>query len=231
MKKKNSWKKYTLLIGVLFLFPLSLLLFFGVYTDHHFSTLRYYGPKTLDTNGDTLYHSLPSFELINQDNVPFNNDSLKGKVWLAAFFGTNSPHIEKITRRLLWPNFRYRGEEDVYLVCFTQDAEHDTPEVLKDYVSQMEMYNDYPGKWQFLTGEQSEIDALVKDGFLLDDALYTATIWLVDTEGKLRGQYNGNLEEQIKDAIEDIALLKKEIDIANYEEEKRMERDGASSDR
>lgn len=228
MSFKKNIKKYTLLIGVLFLFPLGLLLFFGVYTDHHFNTLPYYGPKEL-AGTDTVYHTLPSFQFTNQSGEVFNNDSLEGKVWLAAFFATNSPNIKKITKRLLWPNFRYRGEDDVVLVCFTLDADHDTPEVLQEYVQQMELYNDFPGKWQFLTGEQDKIDQFIAEGFEIEDTEYNAWFYLVDTEGHLRGKYNGNFEEQVKDAIEDIALLKKEIDIAAYEEAKRLASDGDSS--
>ncbi|WP_306641889.1 SCO family protein [Sanyastnella coralliicola] len=224
-QKKIDWKKYILLTGVLFLFPLALLLFFGKAGSHHFNTLPYYGPKTVDTTvvGDTIYHRLPDFSLTNQEGEIVTLDSLKGKVWLAAFYGTNSPYIRKITSRLLWPNFRYRHESDIYLVCFTLDAEHDTPEVLKEYVDQMEQYNDYDGKWQFLTGDQEVINEIVTDGFLIPDPTHTAKFKLVDTEGHIRGVYDGNLEEQIKDAIEDIALLKKEIDIEAYEERKRAD--------
>jgi hypothetical protein len=48
-------------------------------------------------------------------------------------------------------------------------------------------------------------------------------MYLIDTEGHIRGRYNANFEEQIKDAIEDIALLKKELDIRAYEERKQTE--------
>ena len=43
-----------------------------------------------------------------------------------------------------------------------------------------------------------------------------ATIWLVDTEGFLRGVYHAASEDAIRDAVEDIALLKKERDVAEY---------------
>lgn len=223
--KKKTFKKYILLSGVLFLFPLSLVLFFGVFSKHSFNTLPYYGEHTLMTGeqGDTLYYTLPPFRFTNQENQPYTLDSLKGKVWLAAFYGTNSPHIKKITGRLLWPNFRYRGEEDIAIVGFSLDPLHDRPEVMKNYVDQMTRYNEFRGKWQFLTGDESSIFNYVSKAFYLDDPMHTATIWLVDTEGHLRGKYNGNLEEDIRDAIEDIALLKKELDIKTHEEDKSLD--------
>lgn len=226
MINSTKLKKYTLLFGVLFLFPLSLILFFGLGSSHHFNTLPYYGPKQAVNNPetglrDTLYHRLPDFELTNHEGKIYTLDSLQGKVWVAAFFSTNSPYIQKITKRLLWPNFRYRHESDIVLVCFTQDVSHDTPEVLKAYVDQMTTYHDFPGKWQFLTGNQQDIDSLVQHGFLLNDPQNTSTLMLIDTKGHIRGEYNGNLEEHIKNAIEDIALLKKEIDIQKHEAAKK----------
>lgn len=224
MKKSSTWKKYTLLFGVLFLFPLTLVLIFGVFSEHKFNTLPYYGEHQVAAGStDTSYYRLPEFTFINQEGEGYGLDSLRGKVWLATFYATNSPYIRKITGRLLWPNFRYRGEDDILIVSFTLDPEHDRPPVMKEYVDQMTRYNAFEGKWQFLTGEKQEMFDFYQKAFFLDDPMHTATVWLVDTEGHLRGKYNGNLEEDIRDAIEDIALLKKEIDIQKYEAKKRLE--------
>lgn len=227
MNNRKKILKYTLLIGVLFLFPLSLLLFFGVLTRHEFNTMPYLGPHKINPEQpeDTIYHRLPDFKLLNQEGEVYTLDSLQGKVWLAAFYATNAPYIKKVTARLLWPNFRYRHEDDILLVCFTLDADHDTPEVLKTYTEQMVKYHDYPGKWQFLTGDQLQIDQIIQKGFLLENPDSTAYMYLVDTYGHLRARYNANLEDHIKDAIEDIALLKKELDREEYELEKRTNTD------
>lgn len=222
--KNNSIKKYILLIGVLFLFPLSWLLFFGVGSTHEFSTLPYYGSYTVnEQSGDTIYKKLPSFSFINQEGETFHSDSLKGKVWLASFYGTNNKYIGKITRRLLWPNFRYRNEADIYQVSFSMDTEHDTPEVLKTYIDDATRYNQFEGKWQFLTGNQDKIHELIRTGFEHQDLENTSVVFLVDTEGYVRGRYEGNREDEIKDAIEDIALLKKEIDKKEYDRRKAAE--------
>ncbi len=219
--KISPTKKYIFLIGVLFLFPLSLILFFGVFTSHSFNTLPYYGEHTVTAPGDTAYYTLPPFSFVNQNGQAFTLDSLQDKVWLAAFYSTNSPHIRKITGRLLWPNFRYRAKKDIAIVSFSLEPEHDTPEVMKAYIDQMTQYNDHDGKWHFLTGSRENMYNYIREGFLIDDPVNTATLFLVDTEGHLRGKYNGNLEEDIRDAIEDIALLKKEIDIEAYEAQNR----------
>ena len=50
-----------------------------------------------------------------------------------------------------------------------------------------------------------------------------ATLWLVDSKGYLRGVYHAASEDAIKDAVEDIALLQKEMDEAAYAKKKRAE--------
>ncbi|MFM1931135.1 MAG: hypothetical protein RL226_438 [Bacteroidota bacterium] len=221
MDKRSKLKKYIFLSGVLFLFPLLLIFFFAIMGDHHFNTLPYKGKYTVSSSGDTLFEKIPAFNFTNQEGQVYTTDSLKGKVWLASFFATNSPHIRKITSRLLWPNWRYKAETDILLVSFTLDPGHDTPAVMKAYTDQATKYHPHEGKWQFLTGDKDSINTYLEAAFGLHDPENTALMYLVDTEGYIRGEYNANLEEQMQDAIEDIALLKKEIDIKRYEEKKR----------
>ena len=105
------------------------------------------------------------------------------------------------------------------------DTEYDTPEVLKTYIDDATKYNQFEGKWQFLTGDQEKIHELIRSGFEHQDLENTSVVFLVDTEGFVRGRYEGNREDEIKDAIEDIALLKKEIDKKEYDRRKAAEQD------
>ena len=207
--------------------PLAGLVFFGLLTEHNFNTLPYF---TVDgpVQGQTLAaQRVGDFELTNHLGDPFSSEDLKGKVWLAAFYGTDAPHVAQVTRQLLWPNFRYRDEGDIVVVSFSLSPAHDTPEVLQEYVARNTRYNGFEGKWQFLTGETEVIDRLVEEDFMIQrdeaDPNNVATIWLVDTEGFLRGVYHAASEDAIKDAVEDIALLKKERDLAEYAREQLEE--------
>ncbi|MGB0423228.1 MAG: SCO family protein [Flavobacteriales bacterium] len=220
--KKQSIKKYTVLIGILFLFPLSWLLFFGVFSKHSFNTLPYLNYQVVGQ--DSIPEVLPTFQLIDQEGLAFHSDSLKGNVWLAAFYGTNNPYVAKITKRLLWPNFRYREEEDIRLVSFSMDTEHDQPEVLKKYVDDATKYHRFEHQWHFLTGNQQAIIELLQQGFKQHDTENTSAVFLVDDKGHVRGRYDGNREDEIKNAIEDIALLKKELDIIEHERRKSLEK-------
>jgi protein SCO1/2 len=227
MTRNHAFKKYALLGGVLLFLPLLGLVLFGIMGEHEFNTLPYYtvdGPVEGRSPG---VQRVGAFELLNQDGEIFTRDSLEGKVWLAAFFATDAPHVASVTKQLLWPNFRYRAEEDIVTVCFTLKPELDRPEVLRSYVETNTRYNEVEGKWQFLTGNRAEIDRLVAEDFMIQrdaaDPYNVATIWLVDASGYLRGVYHAASEDAIRDAVEDIALLQKELDEAAYAREKAKE--------
>ena len=227
MNRNHSIKKYALLGGVLLFLPLFGLVLFGILGDHAFSTLPYYSSEGQIEGRTAKAQRVGDFVLTNQDGLPFSSDSLRGKVWLAAFFATDAPHVASVTKQLLWPNFRYRSEEDIVTVCFTLSPERDQPAVLKRYVEENTRYNDVPGKWQFLTGDEAVIDRIVEQDFMIQrdpaDPDNVATIWLVDSEGYLRGVYHAASEDAIRDAVEDIALLQKEMDEAAYARRKALE--------
>lgn len=222
MSNKHTLKKYIGLIGILFLFPIIWLLVFGVGAKHNFNTLKYFGPGSAMPVDTSAYH-LPSFVFENQDGAAFSSDSLKGKVWLACFLTLSDPHIKDITDRLLTLNFKYRNEPDIVIVCFSTNSEYDTPELLKPYVEANTRYNKFPGKWQYLRGNQEAMNALIRNGFLIEDLRNEAIFRLIDDKGQIRGLY-GNTEFHLKNALEDIALLKKEIDLIKYNERKRNEK-------
>ncbi|MDA0303114.1 MAG: SCO family protein [Bacteroidetes bacterium] len=223
-KLKQSFYLIVIMLGL----PLTGLLILGIDGDHHFSTLPYYSAEGSMEAWSTEARQVSPFAFTNQEGVAFHSDSLDGKVWLAAFYSTQADHVAQMTKQLLWPNFRYRDEDDIATVCFTLDAAHDQPEVLHEYIQRTTRYNGSNDKWQFLTGDQEAIDQLISESFMIErdseDPNNIATLWLVDGEGYLRGVYHAASEDAIKDAVEDIALLQKEMDEAAYARKKAVER-------
>ncbi len=236
MYSKNKWKKYIGLAGILFLFPLLWLLFFGVFGEHKFKTLPYYGPEAI-RGADSSSYIIPDFAFSDENGNIYTRDSLLGKVWLATFYNLGSQNLSGITERLLTVNFKYAGESDILIVNFSTDCNIDTQQMRSDYVQQNTRYNEFPGKWKMLTGNQDAMQAYIRNGFLINDISNEAIFRLIDADGHIRGLY-GNTEyhflggggDSIPGAIQDIALLKKEIDLRNYNERKAREkaRDGKS---
>ncbi len=220
MSISKKWKKYIALGGILFLFPLGFLLLFGKVAKHKFATLKYYGTESTEALDSSSY-TVPAFVFADQSGKAFSSDSLEGKVWLAAFYSLSDPHIKKITERLLNINFKYRFEDDISIVVFSTDCDHDTQPLVQRYTEQLTRYNAATDKWQFLSGNQQAMQSFIRNGFLIDDLRNEAIFRLVDNEGHVRGLY-GNTEYHILNAIEDIALLKKEIDLKKYNENKAL---------
>ena len=94
-------KNRLILTAMMLALPLAGLVFFGLLTEHNFNTLPYYtvdGPM----EGQTLdAQRVGDFDLVNHLGEPFSSDELRGKVWLAAFYGTDAPHVAQVTRQLL----------------------------------------------------------------------------------------------------------------------------------
>ncbi|MBL7944137.1 MAG: SCO family protein, partial [Flavobacteriales bacterium] len=218
MSNRSRFKKHVVLTVVLFLFPLSLVLFFA-FSTHHFQTLPYY-----DLSGkadSTARYAIAPFALRNQDDVLFSSDSLRGKVWIASFYSLSDPLIADITNQMLVPNWRYRAQPDILIVTFSTAG--DAPADMAEYVRKNTEYNAFPGKWQFLTGTPAEIDSLAQALFGMQNVRSTSTLKLIDDKGHIRGSYNGNLGEDVQKLVEDVGYLKKEIDEKHFREKKQLE--------
>jgi protein SCO1/2 len=204
--KNKKLKKYILLVGMLFFVPLTLLIVLGPLGKHNFSEPLYFGPAC-DTGCVTSDYQIPDFAFTNQDNQLINRDSLMGKIWVAAFVDFEDPNIAKITERLLIPNFKFRMEPDIYIVCFDPNGYSDTAAV-QAYVTQNLRYSNNKSKWQFLQGDSAAMAAFVRNGFLIQDLKNEAVFRTVDEGGHIRGLY-GNTEYHFENLIEDIAILNK----------------------
>lgn len=221
MALSKKLKKNIAVSGILFLIPGTLIIL-AVLTTNNFYTLPYLQLSEtselfeVETSEDAL--NVPAFELINQDGLAYGSDSLQGKIWLAAFFSTDSDYLWGITSQLLWINFKYRDIQDLYIVCFSLNPEVDKPEVIRAYVNQNIQYNTAQNRWQFLTGDAQILDNLIRSGFKLDPDSNPSTAWLVDQDGFMRGMYNLRDTGEVKRIIEDMALMKKEVDFDLKEE-------------
>ena len=199
-------KKYILLVGMLFFIPLALLIFLGPMGKHNFTEPLYFGPSC-DTGCSNSDYQIPDFAFTNQENELINRDSLLGKIWVAAFVDFEDPNLPKITERLLIPNFKFRMEPDISIICFDPNGYSDTSAV-KAYVTQNLRYSNNKTKWQFLQGDSAAMASFVRNGFLIQDLKNEAVFRAVDEGGHIRGLY-GNTEYHFENLMEDIAILNK----------------------
>ncbi|MDX5474291.1 MAG: SCO family protein [Bacillaceae bacterium] len=154
-------------------------------------------------------------EGINEQGATFNTSDLKGEVWLANFIFTNcdtvcppmTANMARVQRHL-----KEVGLEDVRIVSFSIDPDHDTPDKLIEYGN---LFDADFSKWDFITGyTQPEIEQFANISFLVPAAkiegsnqfTHTTAMYLIDKDGFARESYSGiDLEvELIEEGIKKI---------------------------
>ena len=116
--------------------------------------LAFVGPK--ETNGkETIYHTIPKFELINQDSDTIQNSDLAGKVYVADFFFTTCPSICPVmTNNLVKVQRAFKDNPQFSLVSHTVNPAYDRENILKEYAAKMHADTK---NWDFLTGTKEAI--------------------------------------------------------------------------
>lgn len=155
---------------------------------------------------------VPDFLLTAQDGTPFQSAShLKGKIWVADFIFTTCngpcPRMTALMRRVQDATAHI---PDVHLVSFTVDPKTDTPPVLAEYARRFR-YN--PQRWHFLTGPPAELNRLSDDTFHLGGIgpEHGTRFVLIDQKGRIRAYYETSDSSSIRQLVEDIAKLRKEV--------------------
>ena len=240
---KKGLKKGLILFSILLLPSiLYLLLTTG---KHLFNPLPIVGPKrvvtVLDEKGkpsiDTVYHTIPEFELINQDGEKFGSKDLQGKIYVADFFFTRCPSIcPKMTFHMAEIQDHFKNFPEVELVSFSVDPLHDSVEVLKAYAEEKGANTE---KWNFLTGPKDSIYKLAFEGFFVNAMedemaaggfLHSEYFILIDKHGRIRSGrdkngniisiYDGTLATDLKALMEDMKVLIREYRMATKDNEK-----------
>jgi len=155
----------------------------------------------------------PAFRLTDQDGNPRALEDFRGQLVLLDFIFTRCPgpcpiltglHVK--LQRELSPELRARTR----LVSISLDPLRDTPAVLREYAQKRgaDLAN-----WSFLTGEQGEVDAVLKsygvgsvrtaDGQIE----HVVVTFLIDGNGQIVRRYLGLDGHDPKELLRDIARL------------------------
>jgi protein SCO1/2 len=172
----------------------------------------YFFKNSEPENNLPVIGNIPDFEFVNSEGETITLTSLKGKVWVADFiFTTCNMACPIMTGNMNIIHKKYKQNDDVRLVSISVYPEYDTPEVLTKYASQ---YNANTDRWYFLTGEESTVQEVIKDGFKIGDyediIFHSEKFALVDRSGMIRAYYNGMKTEDMKKLKKDINSLLKQ---------------------
>jgi protein SCO1 len=203
--------------------PVVLFLFLKEFGRNEFAIPVYFekgvDSSNLSCNFTDQQHTIPSFELTAHTGQKIDQKVLEGNITIAEFFFTSCPTIcPKMNNELIRVQEAFKDEEEIKILSFTVDPEHDTQEVLARYA---EEHHANPNQWYFLTGAKKDMYELARCGYVLpvqdgdggvDDFVHSDRFVLVDKEKRIRGFYSGTNEEEVDRLITEIKVLQQEYD-------------------
>lgn len=166
---------------------------------------------------DTIFYTLPDFELTNQYGDLLTRADLEGRIHVADFFFTSCPTIcPKMSRNMLRISEELKEESGIAFLSISIDPKHDSVSVLKEYYDKLGSTNN---NWHLLTGGKEEIFSLADDYMVAASEdphapgglVHSGAFILADTKGRIRAYYDGTVEEDVDKLLKDIRTLLNEI--------------------
>ncbi len=154
-------------------------------------------------NGDSIYHTVPDIQVIDQDSQTIRLSEFGDKIFIADFFFTSCPSIcPKVTKQMLRIYERYKDDERVVILSYTIDQRHDSVAVLNRYAKNLGVESI---RWKFVTGEKDSIFHLADSYFVSavedPDAPggfdHSGRIILLDKDRHVRGYCEGTDPESV----------------------------------
>jgi protein SCO1/2 len=190
-----------------------------------YKPLPYFGPKVLagtfhtfhgNKIPDTNYYQVANFHLVNQNNDSVSFDTYKGKILIVNLFYTqgNNFGVNFANKAIKAFEATYENNRAVSFVGVSIDPKNDRPPVLKEYSEKLGAKS---GKWDFLTGDSSEVYNLVNKRLFVDAVkkdengksrfIYSNLFVLLDSKHRIRGYYEATSQEALAKLDDEIKVL------------------------
>jgi protein SCO1/2 len=165
-------------------------------------------------------HSIGDFSFTDQNGNLVTQKNIEGKIHVADFFFTSCGSIcPRMTHSMKQVHEAFPNDTGLVLLSYSVTPWIDSVAKLNDYARA----NSIDARsWHLLTGSKSKIYDLARRSYFAEEELgytkdsteflHTEHFLLVDGNRKIRGIYNGTLETEIQQLIEDIRTLEKETD-------------------
>jgi protein SCO1/2 len=199
---------------------LILVIFFSIgltsCADKKKAKLPIFGERTVN-GSDTIYHTIGDFAFLDQDSLLVTPETFNGKIYVSDFFFTSCRTICPIMKtQMLRVYDSIENDPEVLLLSHTIDPDFDTVGRLHDYADRLGVKS---SKWHFVTGDKDSIYHIAQTGYFAtaledktepDGFIHSGAFLLVDKERRIRGKYDGTLEEDVNRLLADIERLKDE---------------------
>jgi len=159
-------------------------------------------------------HRVSDFILVNQLGDTVTRSDVEGQILVVDFFFTRCATIcPLMTKNLRRIHDRLDPDLPVQLLSHSVTPVADSVSVLRAYADKQEAN---PALWWFLTGPKSEIYSLARKSYFscldegdggFQDFVHTENVVLVDSEGRLRGFYDGTDSKAMSQLFSDLEFL------------------------
>jgi protein SCO1 len=161
---------------------------------------------------DTVYHTIPKIFLQDHYGNSFDNAQLEGKPYVADFFFTSCPTMCPVMTTQM-KRIQSKVVDKINLLSISIDFKHDTPERMQAYIEKNHINTK---NWFFLRGDEEQLKEVGDYGFFTafgeDDKApggyyHSSYFYLIDSKKRIRGIYDGMMEEDVDKLINDIEIL------------------------
>lgn len=167
---------------------------------------------------EEISHVIDSFSFTDQENEEITQKDIEGKIHVANFIFTSCGSIcPTMTRHLKLVQDEFRSDTTVVLLSYSVTPWIDTVDKLKIFADKNGVNST---NWHLLTGKKTEIYTLARQSYFAEEDLgftkdsteflHTEHVLLVDKNKRIRGIYNGTLQLEAAQLIDDIKTLAKE---------------------
>ncbi len=181
----------------------------------------YHGPKkvvTVETKDgpkeETIHHTIPEFEFDGHLGRKVTSEDFDGSYYVADFFFTTCPGIcPEMTSQLTRVQKEFEEFDNVKILSHTVDPEQDSVQTLADYAV---LYGAIDHKWYLVTGKKEELYHQARKGYFVtadegdggpEDFIHSEKFMLIDTEGHIRGYYNGTDTLEVNKLMQDLHIM------------------------
>lgn len=159
---------------------------------------------------------IDNFEVMDQDSQLITADDFKNKIYVVDFFFTHCPTICPVmTKNMAKMYDAYKDDDSILFLSHTIDIKNDSVPQLKKYANKIGISSN---KWHMVTADKKMIYDLAKQYMVSAEEdpnspggyMHSGAFILMDGQHRIRGYYDGTLEDDTEQIIADIKILKEE---------------------
>ena len=185
--------------------------------------LPVYGSKEILVPGDdgqdvidNIVLKIDSFTVMDQDSQLITAADFTDKIYVVDFFFTHCPTICPVmTKNMAKVYDEFKTDPNVLFLSHTIDVKNDSVPQLKKYADKIGISS---SKWHMVTADKMVIYDLAKQ-YMVSAAedpnspggyMHSGAFILMDGQHRIRGYYDGTMDDDTEQIIADIKVLKKE---------------------